>query len=154
MIFWSYKIEKPLVQKGIKTKSRASFLLSSMLQKIDQQVDYSKQLVKNTKFSSQELPIRDLRTKSSNSQNQDFKLVNFWPPKSVYKACKKSKKDRYNRKQDSKAQEYSTPATGVNGSELSETNKKKKKRVKQDFSSIIYYNYDKKYRYSITCPQQ
>lgn len=46
-----------------------------MLTKINQQVVYSKKLVKNIKFSSQKLSIKDSKIKNFKSKNQDYKLA-------------------------------------------------------------------------------
>lgn len=40
--------------------------------------------------------MRDLKTKNPKPQNLDSRLANFQSFKSINKACKKSKKDRYN----------------------------------------------------------
>lgn len=52
-----------LVQKIINTKAKASFLPPFILQKIDQYIIYSKQIVENNKTSHQKAFMKDFQVK-------------------------------------------------------------------------------------------
>lgn len=81
-----------MVQKIIKTKVKANFLLFSILEEISQGFACNKQSIKNTKSFFPKVLIRDLKIEKSKSQ---VKLVNaqLLLAKTFNKACKKDKKE-------------------------------------------------------------